>query len=133
MTSADENIARLRAGVAAFNLDDEATLLEFFHPGLECRVGPRLMNTGTWHGHDGYREMVAAWNEAWGEHNSEVVSVEAPDDSHVIAEVHQTATGSVSGIPVEMTVFYFLEIQDGRGVRFHIYADREAALDAVRK
>jgi len=131
MTSADENIERLEAGVASFNLDDQEAVLGFFGPGVECRVGPGLMNTGTWHGHDGYRDMVSAWNEAWGEHDTRVVSVDAPDEHHVIAEVHQTATGSVSGVPVEMTVFYFVEVRDGKGVRFHIYADRESALAAV--
>ena len=40
----------------------------------------------------------------------------------MIAEVHQTAVGAGSGVPVEMTVFYLLEVRDGRAVRFHIYA-----------
>ena len=133
MTSAEENVKRLEAGVAAFNLDDEAAILEFFGPDIECHVGPGLMNTGTWHGHQGYREMVASWNEAWGEHETRVGSVQTPDEHHVIAEVHQTAIGSVSGVPVEMTVFYFVEVRDDKGVRFHIYADRESALEAVRK
>jgi hypothetical protein len=77
--------------------------------------------------------MVTAWNEAWGEIDTNVVSVEAPDDRHVIAEIHQTATGDASGVPVEMVVFYLLEIRDGKAVRFHIHADRDAALEAVRK
>jgi ketosteroid isomerase-like protein len=129
--SKEENIARLRAGVEAFNFDDEAAVLEFLHPDVESKVAPGLMNTGTWRGHEGYREMITGWNEAWGDNDTRVIAVDAPDENHVIAEVHQTATGSLSGVPVEMTVFYVCEVRDGKAVRFHIYADRESALEAV--
>jgi ketosteroid isomerase-like protein len=133
MSRREENIARAQAGIAAFNRGDQAALMEFIHPEVEALVGPRLMNTGTWHGHEGYREMVGAWNEAWGEIQTRPVAVETPDDDHVIVEILQTATGSGSGVPVEMTVFYLLEIRDARAVRVHIYADRQAALEALRK
>jgi ketosteroid isomerase-like protein len=107
-------------------------LLELFDPEIECRVGPRLVNTGTWRGLDGYREMVTAWGEAWDQSETRVLSASAPDEYHVITEVHQQAVGAGSGVPVEMTVFYLLEVRGGRAVRFHIYADRQSALDAIR-
>ena len=129
----EEHIALLRAGIEAFNADDQGAVVEFFEPEVECVVGPGLVNTGTYRGHDGYLAMITSWNEAWAGSENQVVSVEAPDDHHVIAEIHQTATGSGSGVPVEMTVFYLLEVRDRRGVRFHIYADRESALAAIRK
>jgi hypothetical protein len=47
--------------------------------------------------------------------------------------MRQTAVGSVSGVPVEMTNYYLLELRDGRAVRFHIYGDRDTALAAIRK
>ena len=128
----DFHLDLLSQGIEAFNRGDEATLMEFFDPELECRVGPRLMNTGTWRGHDGYRQMVTNWGDVWDENKTEVVGVTAPDEHHVIAEVHQTAVGSGSGVPVEMTVYYLLEIRDARAVRFHIYADHESALAAIR-
>ena len=33
------------------------------HPEVEARVIEPLMNAGTWHGHDGFGRMVAAWAE----------------------------------------------------------------------
>jgi ketosteroid isomerase-like protein len=77
--------------------------------------------------------MVTAWREAFSEDRSEVLALEMVDDDHLIAEMRQIAVGAVSGIPVEMTNCYLLEIRDGRAVRFHIYGDREAAMAAVRK
>jgi ketosteroid isomerase-like protein len=132
MTSRDQHLELLQQGIEAFNRGDESTLIEMFDPRIECRVGPGLMNTGTWHGHDGYRKMVTAWGEAWDSNETHVLSASAPDEHHVITEVHQKAVGGASGIPVEMTVFYLLEVRDGRAVRFHIYADRDSALAAIR-
>jgi ketosteroid isomerase-like protein len=133
MSSHEANIALLLAGMDAFNRDDQAAVVQYFDPEVESAVGPGLMNTGTWHGHDGYHEMVTGWNEAWGEVDTELVSFDTPDEHHVIAEIHQTATGSASGVPVAMTVFYLVEIRGDKAVRFHIYADRESALEAIRK
>jgi ketosteroid isomerase-like protein len=133
MTSHEVPTDLLAQGIAAFNRGDEAALLAMFDPAVESHVGPDLMNVGTWHGHDGFREMIAAWGEAWDQNETRVVAATTPDSCHVIAEVHQTATGSVSGVPVEMTVFYLLEVRGDKVVRFHIYADRESALAAIPK
>jgi hypothetical protein len=98
----------MRGGIEAFDADP-AAVLPFLDPEIECHVNPRIMNAGTWHGHDGYREMVASWTEAWGEYGTEAVGFDTPDDDHVIVEVNQTGTGSVSGVPVEMRVFFLAD------------------------
>jgi ketosteroid isomerase-like protein len=121
----------VREGLEAYNRDDVAGVLRIMDPRVESRVGDGLMNTGTWHGLEGFAEMAAAWAEAWGQNVYEIVEVETPDDDHVIAQIHQAAVGAQSGVPVELTVFYMLEFADERVVRFHIYPDREAALAAI--
>ena len=35
----------------------------------------------------------------------------------MIAEIHQTAVGAGSGVPVEMTVYFLFEVRDERAVR----------------
>ncbi len=131
--SRERNVELVQAGVEAFNRGDEDAVVGVFAPDLECHVGGGLMNVGTWYGHEGYREMITSWGEAWERNRNTLVSVESPDDDHVIAEIHQTAIGAGSGVPVEMTVFYMLEVRDGQAVRFHLYADREAARRAVTR
>jgi ketosteroid isomerase-like protein len=128
----ERNVALAREGLDAFNRGDTDAVLEFFDPRIECYVSPRLMNAGTWHGLDGYLEMVAGWNEAWDELELDVRDVQAVDDAHVIAEIHQTAVGRESRVPVELGVVFLWEVSDtGRTVRFHIHADRESALAAI--
>jgi ketosteroid isomerase-like protein len=133
MSEREHNERLVREGMEAFNRGDLRALKEIFDERLESHVAPGLANAGTWHGRDGFAEMVATWSEAFETQHNSVVSVEHPDDHHVIARVHQAAVGAGSGVPVEMTLFYLFEVRDGRGVRLHLYPDREAALAAARK
>lgn len=128
----DDNIELVRFGIEAFNRGDEEALLERFHPRVESRVGPGLMNSGTWFGHDGFREMVTIWGEAWETNEQTLVDVIAPDEYHVIAEIQQQAVGAGSGVPVAMTIHYLLDIREGLVMRFHIYGDRAGAFEAIR-
>jgi len=128
----ERNERLLRDGVEAFNQGDYATLVAMFDPGIECHVASGLGNPGTWFGIDGFERMTGAWGEAFASQQSSVVSLNFPDEHHVIAEIHQRAVGAGSGVPVEMTNYYLLEIRDERAVRFHIHPDRESALAAVR-
>ena len=131
MTSREANVDLVHAGMNAFNRGDHEAVLAMLDPEIECRVHGALMNPGTWHGIDGYQRMMAIWGEAWGTMEMTVLAVETPDDRHAIAEVHQRAVGAVSGVPVEMRLFYCYEIRDGRAVRFHVYPDRDTALAAI--
>jgi ketosteroid isomerase-like protein len=133
MSKREQNEQLLREGLDAFNRGDFAALEQVFDERLESHVAPGLANAGTWHGREGFAEMVATWMEAFETQHNSVVSIQHPDDHHMIAEIRQTAVGAGSGVPVEMTLFYLYEIRDGRAVRLHLYADRESALAAVRK
>jgi len=128
----DRNERLLREGVEAFNRGDIETLIAMFDPRIECHVAPGQGNPGTWYGIEGYKAMTGAWGEAFESQQSSILSARFPDEHHLIAEIRQTAVGAVSGVPVEMTNFYLLEVRDGRAVRFHIYGDRESAMSAVR-
>jgi ketosteroid isomerase-like protein len=128
----ERNERLLRAGIEAFNRGDRDTLLAMFDPGIECHVAPGQGNPGTWVGREGFEAMTGTWGEAFSTQESSVVSTSFPDEHHLIAEIHQRAVGAASGVPVEMTNFYLLEVRDGRAVRFHIYPDRQSAMNAVR-
>jgi ketosteroid isomerase-like protein len=129
--SRERNAELFRDANDAWNRRDVAAVVAFLDPEVESHVSGDLMNAGTWRGIEGFGEMAASWEEVWGELDYEIVRTETPDDAHVIAEVHQTARGAQSGVPVELTVFFLAELIDGRAVRFHIYADRDAAMAAI--
>ena len=128
----ERNEQLLREGIEAFNRGDPAAVVAMFDPRIECHVASGLGNPGTWTGIEGYEEMTGSWGESFESQESSIVSVRFPDEHHVIAEIHQRAVGAVSGVPVEMTIVYLLEIRNERAVRFHIYGDLESAMNAVR-
>jgi ketosteroid isomerase-like protein len=131
MSDTERNAALVRAGIEAFNRGDQSAVIDLLDERVESVVGPGLANAGIWHGREGYVEMVSFWGEAWGELEFEVVGLETPDERHAVAEVHQRAVGAGSGVPVEMTVFFMFEVRAERLLRLHIYADRDAAGEAV--
>ena len=132
MSEREENERLLRAGVEAYNRGDVEAMVALFDPEIELLVDTAQGNPGTWRGLEGFQEMVSGWRDAFAEDRSEVRAIEMVGDRHLIAEMRQTAVGSLSGVPVEMTNYYLLELRDGRAVRFHIYGDRETAVAAVR-
>ncbi len=132
MSEREENERILREGIEAYNRGDVAAMVALFDPQIELHVDSAQGNPGTWIGLDGFQQMMSGWREAFAEDRSELRDVEIVGGSHLIAEVHQIAVGAASGIEVEMTNYYLLELRDGRAVRFHIYGDRDTAMAAVR-
>ena len=53
------------------------------------------------------------------------------DDERVLVFVRVTATGQMSGAPVEIRAAHEFTIRDDLLVRFKVYGDREQALEAV--
>jgi ketosteroid isomerase-like protein len=132
MSSRERNEQLVREGTDAFNRGDMDAVVLLMDERIESHVAPGLGNAGTWRGRDGFAEMVATWVEAFESQTNTIVSMQHPDDRHVIAEVHQAAVGAGSGVPVEMTLFYLYEIRDERAVRLQLHPDYESAMAAVR-
>jgi ketosteroid isomerase-like protein len=124
----DPRLEQLREGIDAFNRGDASPALAFLADDVECVVGADLMNSGTYIGHEGYLDMITNWGEAWDSVTAEPVSVEDLPDDHLLVEIHQRAVGAGSGVPVEMTIWWVFGFRDGRAHRFHMYADRAAAV-----
>ena len=132
MADRQRNIALARGGLEAFNRGDSESVVAALHPEIETHVSPGMMNSGTWHGLDGFRNGIGSWTDAWQDLHLEILDVEAVDDRHVLAFVRQTAVGPESGVPVEMNAVLLFEVgDDGRACRFHVHPDRESAEAAI--
>ena len=126
-----ENVALVENAFVAFEKGDVETINSLLDPGVNVRISQDLANAGTWSGVDGFWASVNSWLEAWDEYRIEATSLEAPDDRHVLAEVHQSATGRASRAPVELTTYFLFEIRDGACTRYELHPSREAALRAI--
>lgn len=59
--------------------------------------------------------------------------MEPVGERHVVATVHQTATGKGSGIPVEMDMVYLIGIAKEKLVALHLYLTKEEAVEAAER
>jgi ketosteroid isomerase-like protein len=131
MSERERNIALTRDAFEAFQRGDVEAVNSFIDPEIRIRISDDLANSGTWSGVEGFWESIGSWLDAWDNFEIEVLSIDAPDDAHVIVEAHQTATGRASGVPVELTTYFAYELIDGKATVYELHATREAALAAI--
>jgi ketosteroid isomerase-like protein len=129
--SEDQRIALIQRAFRDFEERDVDGLIAFLDPEVRSRVHPPLMNAGEWHGFEGFAQMTAGWEEAFGEITYALGEIELPDERHALIAVHQSATGAGSGVPVELDVYFLIEFEGERAVRFEIHASRDSALGHV--
>jgi ketosteroid isomerase-like protein len=127
----DPRVKLIEDAFAGFEARDVQGLLAFLHPEVVSRVHPPLMNVGEWHGFEGFAQMTAGWEEAFGQITYDIRGIELPDDRNALVAVHQSATGAGSGVPVALDVYFLIEFEGERAVRFEIHADRASAVTAV--
>jgi ketosteroid isomerase-like protein len=80
-------------------------------------------------GMDGVRRAAGSW--PWGDLRFEPERFFDVDDERVLVFIHAIATGEGTGIPVERRTAHELTFRDGNLVRFKVYSDRDAALEAA--
>jgi hypothetical protein len=129
--SADPRIGLIRKAFADYLERNVEGLAGFLHPEVESRVFPPLLNVGAWRGPAGFVEMTRNWEEAFGEVQYEILEIELPDDRNVLVAVHQQATGAGSGVPVELDVWFLVELDGEQAIRFQIHANRDSAMEQV--
>ena len=99
---ASDNIARLRAGYAAFNAGDDAATVANIDPEIEVYEPPELPDTKVWHGQEGYLAALRNMREVFGEISVEPEEfVELGDQVVVVARM--VVRGLASGAEATRT------------------------------
>jgi ketosteroid isomerase-like protein len=132
--SPERRIELVRAGVEAYNVGDIQAVLDSLADDVVTYAPPDYLNSGTFHGHDGFLEWVGAWNEAWESFQQSIESIEPVGERCVIAEVHQTGRGRGSGIEIDQHSAYLWEVRDDGKCTFQgLYPDAERAFATARE
>jgi ketosteroid isomerase-like protein len=131
MSERDRNREFVAEAFGAFKRGDVDAVNAGLDPEIEVLISEALANPGRWKGVDGFWESISSWMEAWDDYTVEVLSLETPDDRHVIAEARQMATGRSSGVPVDLTTYFLFEIRDGRATRYELHPTRDDAVAAM--
>jgi ketosteroid isomerase-like protein len=119
--------------LAAYERGDEETLRARIDPDSEVYGHPEIVNAGTYHGFEGFRQWASEWEEAWDEISYELGELIEIGDDFIVAPVHVVGRGAGSGVEIDSVFGWMYEWRDGRSVRFHVYPSVEVALEATRK
>jgi hypothetical protein len=128
-----DNVARARQAVEAYQRGNVESFLAFLDPEVEVFSTPELANPGRFVGRDGFLTWSTAWLDAWETFAIEAEGYEPVGRHHILIPVLQHGKGKGSGVEVEMRACYMADIHDGMATRFHLYPDREKALQAARE
>ncbi len=118
--------------LGAYQRGDEEKLRSLIHPEAEVHGAPGLLNAGTYHGYDGFREWLGQWEDAWEEISYEPGEIMELDEHLAVIPVHTVGIGR-SGVQVDSIFGWLYEWRDGLTVRFHVYPDPDSALEAGRR
>jgi uncharacterized protein len=122
------NVAAVLRGYEAFNRGDIEASLDVLHPEIEWHTyivpGP---GGGTYHGHDGVRELWADARRIFGEFKNVPEQVFDAGD-RVVAFVRVEGVGRESGVAVTARIAHVYSFRDGMVCCVESFEDREEAL-----
>ena len=127
------NIQRAYEMLAAYQQGDDDTLRAVIHPEGEVYGAPGIINSGTYHGFEGFQQWVSQWEEAWDEITYELGGVIEVNESILVIPVHIVGRGAGSGVEIDRTFGWLYEWENGRVLRFQVHASPEDAVEEAEK
>jgi SnoaL-like domain len=128
----EENLELVRGiycRTLALDPDLLVALGEFATPGTEFDFTDTYPDGRVVKGVDGVRKTADKW--PWDDLRFEPERFFDVDSDRVLVFIRAIATGEGTGIPVERRTAHELTFSDGNLVRFKVYSDRDAALEAA--
>jgi uncharacterized protein len=130
----EENVEIVRRYWELFNAGgvEAATeqLADAFDAAIEFHEDAAFPEGGVYRGMEAIVQYIKQFQELMPGHRIEVEEIREVEDS-VVAFVHEQATGSQSGVGVELRPAFVYRFRTGKVVRVDAYLDRQRALEAV--
>jgi ketosteroid isomerase-like protein len=123
-----ENVEIVRRGYDAYAQGDVAAMLaDIDSEMVTYREEP---DGATFKGRDGFLQAIAEWVEDFDEFVATAEELIDANDRQVVVHVHQTATGSQSGAPIEGDFWFVHTLSDSKITRPDMSASKDKALRA---
>lgn len=119
----------VRQAYELYSQGDFPGLLALFDPDIEVYVAPPNFESGTYHGHEEYLELVQRWGENWDEMRIEPRAIEMKGD-WALASVEYIGRGKGSTVEVTQASWELSLWQDGQCTAYRVYWDRDEGLHA---
>lgn len=125
-----QNLEIVAAAFNAYYSGDRERLAAFAHPDLVVTQPAETPDAETYHGPGGFIEAIEAWQGEWDDFRLERLRTRDLGD-HVLTTVRQHGRGRRSGAEVEGEFTFVLTLDEGKLVRWQMFADEGAAIAAV--
>jgi ketosteroid isomerase-like protein len=125
------NADLVRDAFERWNAGDRESLIETIDPGIEIRAASSQLSGGEpYHGHDGYREWIAAMEESfevWKIYPE--VFEEHGDTVLVLGRMHLRGRGS--GVELDQETGWTVQVHEGRMTRFQAFLSHAETRDYI--
>lgn len=114
----------------ATSIGDFSTESSIFDPHFVYVSEVGDTDPGPHYGYDAYAGYMRRFLENWDNWRIEALGFRAVGDTFVV-EVHRSAQGRASGVPIADTAYHVWTFRGSRAVRLDVFKDESAALEAV--
>jgi ketosteroid isomerase-like protein len=128
----DARLDIVRRGIEAYNRGDQEALAEFVSEDMVAVVPDGMANAGVYHGREGFRRMMANWDEAWEEFSIDIEEIFEEGDA-LIVPVVQRGRGRGSGVEITMPAVQLMRFQGERISHWRFCQTREEAVRHARE
>jgi ketosteroid isomerase-like protein len=125
-----ENVELVRQGYEAWRRTRQLDF-DLLDPDIEWVLHGTPAGDVVYRGWDGVRSWFAEQDDTWSDQWWEVEDVRETPDGAVLALVVAHAVGRDSAVPVSLPLANIWTIEEGRAIRFEMFIDRKAALEAA--
>jgi ketosteroid isomerase-like protein len=128
-----ENVDVVRRLFDAFNRQDASAVAELWTPDGDWRpafIGGGVLEGAVVRGPEGMAKFVEVQSETWESVRAEPVKMRALG-ANVLVEVHLSAVGRGSGVPVDVINWNVFAVLDGKLISGTAFTSEETALEAV--
>jgi ketosteroid isomerase-like protein len=126
----EENVELVRAGLRAWNGQDQDAMLQLFSTDVEIDASDRVLNPDAYVGLEGFIRFRDEIAEAWDRFEVEIEEVFDAGDQ-VLVFVRSSGRGRGSGAEAEFRSAWLVTVSDRKIVRLRLYRDREESLQAA--
>jgi ketosteroid isomerase-like protein len=125
-----EHFEVARRMTEAFLSGDADAALALMHPQVEFEAAARP-DARVWRGREGVRRAIGEWVGTWEAYSLEIDGYRDAPGGRVLVLWTERGRGKGSGVPLEHSGGYLVDVRDGEVTRIVLYNDTEGALAAA--
>ena len=123
----------VRRGFEAYRRSDWDGVTRVAHPDIEVVQPPDFPGARTYHGPQGFVEVLRWWPSQWEAFDVDLTDVIEANDDQVVWVTRQSGRGKGSGVEVVGEVAFVSTFRDEKTIRIEMYQTLREALAAVER